>query len=161
MMQLSFPLAGGADQRKTRIGALPARYSFALNQYSDVRFSNCPECESKTRVRKIPLVIHVDGTGLVLLRKTCRMCVDCELVIAHQDEIESQLPAAVPPGAREKPGYLVLGTVEPRLWRRGLSSALMMDELIEHMADFKAHMQLEYTPGGWRPAPKPAAKSST
>ena len=160
-MQLSLPLAAVADQRKNSIGALPARYSFALNQHSDVRFSNCPACESKTRVRKIPLVIHVAGTGLVVLRKTCRMCVNCELVIAHQDEIEPQLAAAVPPGAREKPGYLVLGTVEPRLWRRGLSSALMMDELVENMADFKAHMRLEYTPGGWRPAPKPAAKSPT
>ncbi len=146
---------------KTSIGALPARYSFALNQRSDVRFSKCPGCESKTRVRKIPLVIHVDGTGLVVLRKTCRMCVNCELVIAHQDEIESQLAAAIPPGTRQEPEYFVLGAVEPRLWRRGLCSALMMDELIERMADFKAHMQLEHTPGGWRPAPKSAAKSPT
>ena len=160
-MQNSLPVAAVADQRRAPIGTLPARYSFALNQHSDVRFSNCPGCESKTRVRKIPLVIHVDGTGLVVLRKTCRICVNCELVIAHQDEIEPQLAAAVPPGGKEKPGYLVLGTVEPRLWRRGLCSALMMDELIGNMADFKAHMRLEYTPGGWRPAPKPEAKSST
>lgn len=160
-MQPSLSVAAVADQGRTPTGALPARYSFALNQHSGVRFSKCPGCETKTRVRKIPLVIHVDGTGLVVLRKMCRMCVNCELVIAHQDEIEPQLPSAVPPGAREKPGYLVLGTVEPRFWRRGLSSALMMDELIENMADFKAHMRLEYTPGGWRPEPKPAAKSPT
>ena len=158
-MQHSRPLAVATDQRRPCVGALPARYSFALNQHSDVRFSKCPECESRTRVRKIPLVIHVDGTGLVVLRKTCRMCVSCELVIARQDEIETHLAAAVPSGARDKPEYLVLGTVEPRIWRRGSRSALMMDELIENMADFKAHMRLEYTPGGWRPARKPAAKS--
>ncbi len=88
------------------------------------------------------------------------MCVNCELVIAQQDEIETQLAAAVPPSAGEKPRYLVLGAVEPRIWRRGSRSPLMVDELIENMADFKAHMRLEYTPGGWRPAPKPAPKPS-
>jgi len=160
-MQRSRRLAVATDQRKAPIGALPARYSFVLNQHSDVRFSKCPGCEGKTRVRKIPLVIHVDGAGLVVLRKTCRMCVNCELVIAHEDEIESQLAAAVPTGAEEKPGYLVLGSIEPRLWRRGSRSALMMDELIENMADFKAHMRLECTPGGWRPAPKAAPKPPT
>jgi len=97
----------------------------------------------------------------VVLRKTCRMCVNCELVIAHEDEIESQLAAAVPTGAGEKPGYLVLGSIEPRLWRRGSRSALMMDELIENMADFKAHMRLERRPGGGRPAPKATAKPPT
>jgi len=25
----------------------------------------------------------------------------------------------------------------------------MMDELIQHMADFKAYMDVEYSPGGW------------
>lgn len=153
-MQLSLPLAAEekappAEQQKTRIGALPARYSFALNQYSDARFTKCPRCETKTRVRKIPLVIHVDGAGLVVLRKTCRLCVNCELMIAHQDEIEPLIAASVDQAARKKPKYLVLGTVDWPLWRRGLSSALAIDELVQHMADFKAYMNLEHTPGGW------------
>ena len=63
------------------MGALPARFSLALNPYSDARFTKCPQCEAKTRVRKIPFVIHVDGAGLVILRKTCRLCVGCEIVI--------------------------------------------------------------------------------
>jgi hypothetical protein len=35
------------------------------------------------------------------------------------------------------------------VWQRGLSAGVMMDELIQHMADFKAYMDVEYSPGGW------------
>ena len=131
------------------MGALPARYSFALNPHADARFTTCPRCQAKTRVRKIPFVIHVDGAGLVVLRKTCRLCVDCELVIVHQAEIEPLIAASVGRAVAAKPKYLVLGTVDPRVWRRGLSGSVVVDELIQHMADFKAYMTVEYTPGGW------------
>ena len=43
-------------------GELAARYKFFLNQYSDVRFSRCPQCEGKTSQKKVPLMIHVDRT---------------------------------------------------------------------------------------------------
>lgn len=63
-----------------RMGALPPRYSFFLNPHANERFTRCPRCKATTRVRKIPLVIHVDSMGLVLLRKTCRLCVVCEML---------------------------------------------------------------------------------
>lgn len=75
--------------RKPRMGALPPRYSFVLNPHARDRFTRCPQCEASTRVRKIPLVIHVDSVGLITARKTCRLCVVCEMLIAHQDEIEN------------------------------------------------------------------------
>ncbi len=134
------------------MGALPARFSFALNPHSDARFTKCPRCETKTRVRKIPLVIHVDGAGLVILRKTCRLCVNCELVIVHQAEIEPLIAGAVGREVVTEPDYLVLGTADPRVWRRSLSGEMAIDELIRHMADFKAHMDIKYTPGGWYPS---------
>ena len=136
-------------QRKDRMGALPARYSFALNPHAGARFTKCPRCGAKTRVRKILFVIHVDGAGLVILRKTCRLCVDCEMVIVQQAEIEPLIAASAGRAATAKPKYLVLGTVDPRVWRRGLSAAVAVDELIQHMADFKAYMNIEYTPAGW------------
>ena len=40
-----------------QMGQQPPRYKFFLNPYSDVRFSKCPQCEAKTRQRKLPLVI--------------------------------------------------------------------------------------------------------
>lgn len=131
------------------MGSLPARYSFALNPHAAARFTTCPRCKAKTRVRKIPFVIHVDGAGLVVLRKTCRLCVNCELVIVHQDELEPLIAASVAQAIATKPKYLVLGTVDPQMWRRGLSDGVMVDELTQYMADFKAYMNVEYTPGGW------------
>lgn len=139
-------------QRKTHLGALPARYLFALNPHADARFTKCPQCKAKTRVRKIPFVLHVDRVGLVVLRKTCRLCVGCELVIVQQAEIERLIAASVGQAVAAKPQYLVLGTVNPRVWRRGLSARVMVDELIEQMADFKAYVNVEYTPGGWYPS---------
>ena len=43
------------------MGALRPKYSFLLNPHADYRASSCPKCLAKTRVRKIPLVIHVEG----------------------------------------------------------------------------------------------------
>jgi len=134
------------------MGALPPRYSFALNPHADYRATSCPACKAKTRVRIIPLVIHVEGVGLLILRKTCRLCLHCETVIAHQAEIESALKASAGQAAAATPDYLVLGTVSPRVWRQGLSGDVRINELVRNMADFKAHLQVEYTPGGWYPA---------
>ena len=131
------------------MGSLPARYSFALNPHAAARCTTCPRCKAKTRVRKIPFVIHADGAGLVVLRKTCRLCVNCELVIVHQAELEPLIAASVGQAIATKPKYLVLGTVDPRVWRRGLSDGVVVDELTQYMADFKAYMNVEYTPGGW------------
>jgi hypothetical protein len=74
--------------------------------------------------------------------------VKCELVIVHQAEIEPLIAASAGQAVVTHPGYLVVGTVNPRVWRRGLSAGVMMDELIQHMADFKAYMDVEYSPGG-------------
>jgi hypothetical protein len=132
------------------MGALPPKYSFALNPHADYRATSCPGCQAKTRVRKIPLVIHVEGLGLLILRKTCRLCLNCETVIAHQAEIESAIKGATGQPAAT-PDYLVLGTASPQVWRRGLSGDMSMDELVRNMADFKAHLQIQSTPGGWYP----------
>ena len=137
--------------QKARMGALPPRYSFALNPHADYRATSCPGCKAKTRVRKIPLVIHVEGVGLLILRKTCRLCLNCEMVIVHQAEIESVIKALAGQAAAATPDYLVLGTVGPRVWRQGLSGDVNLDELVRNMADFKAHLQVQYTPGGWYP----------
>jgi len=63
--------------QKARMGALPPKYSLVLNPHADYRATSCPDCKAKTRGRKIPLVIHVDGAGLLILRKTCRLRATC------------------------------------------------------------------------------------
>ena len=69
-------------------GKLPRQYTFIPNPYAEYRFTRCPGCEQKMRQRKLPLFIHVDPMNPWALNYTCRYCPDCDLLIAHQDQIE-------------------------------------------------------------------------
>jgi hypothetical protein len=141
----------------TRIGKLPPQYSFILNPYSDVRLSKCPKCDKLTHPRKFALFVHIDDWGPLALGKTCRYCSRCELIIAHQDELEAQLAHSLAAIAPEKIGkdYLVLGTLDKKVWREGLEgSGQPLGDALDHLADFKKVLSLHYEPGGWMPANK-------
>ena len=134
--------------RKDRIGALPPRYAFVLNPYVDTKFTRCPRCETKTNLRKLSLVIHVEGFGLVLLGKTCRLCVRCETLIAHKAELDKLLSTVV---TVPKPEYFVLGTADRRAYRRGLAGGGSLEDVRAHTSDFKSYWNVEVTPAGWYP----------
>src|SRR5712691_2942475 len=106
--------------RKDRMGALPPRYAFILNPHADTRFTKCPRCETGTNLRKLSLVIHLEGFGLVVLGKTCRLCLKCETLIAHKAELDKLLSTVV---NISKPEYSVLGTADRRTYRRGLTGS--------------------------------------
>ncbi len=137
---------------KVKIGKLPRRYSFILNPYADERLSKCPKCYRPTHLRKFALLIHIDKWGPMILGKTCRYCTPCELIIAHQDELEAQLVYSFHTVAPEVVGnkYLVLGTVDKQIWQRGLQGhGPPLDEVLKHTADFKRVLDLKVEPGGW------------
>ena len=136
-----------------RLGQQPPRYRFFLNPYPDVRFTTCPQCGAKTRVRKLPLVIHVDPLQLVALNKTCRYCPSCDLLIAHRDELEAWLAAFFGQQKPEVVGndYLVVGTEERAAWRRGTRMPLTTQELLEGLHDFVEVVRFEPAPR-WGPA---------
>jgi hypothetical protein len=129
------------------VGDLPARDAFLLNPYADVRYTRCPRCGHRTWRRKVPLLLAVAGYGPVVLGKTGPYCAHCRLVIAHRDELEGELTTIfarlAPTGAG--PAYAVLGTVELRAWRRGLSAAPTLDEVLRHTAPFTTTLTIEYT----------------
>jgi hypothetical protein len=134
---------------KSRIGGQPPRFNFFLNPYADVRFTTCPKCSGKTRQRKLPLVIHVDDGATITLNKTCRYCPSCDLLIAHQDEIEGFLTAFFTQHNPDVIGndYLVLGTTDRKSWLRGTKSQLSGQEMLDNLHDFKNVWQFE--PGGY------------
>lgn len=136
-------------------GQLPERYSFLLNPYTDTRLSKCPRCEKPTHPRKFALFIHIEQWGPLTLGKTCRYCSTCELIIVHQDELEAQLAQTFSQLAPEMIGneYLVLGTIEKKVWQQGLGGqGQPMEEILKHAARFKHYYGLEYKPAGWYPA---------
>ena len=144
-------------KKVTRLGKLPPQYTFILNPYTDARFTRCPGCEQKTRQRKVPLFIHVEPAQPLVLGYTCRYCPDCDLLIAHQDKLEHLLANLF--AGRDPPptgnDYLVLGTVERKIWREGLKQIKGIGEILEHLHDFKEVRTIESRPAGWYPAGEP------
>jgi hypothetical protein len=141
----------------TQLGKLSPLYRFVLNPFADVRFSTCPECSQRTLLRKVPLAVHVDPHHPVLLNKHCRYCPDCDLMIAHKDEIEHLLAITF---EQRNPGvigndYLILGTVDKSAWRKQQKVPIPMGELAEYLHDFKEYLTLFYTPSGWYPEDQP------
>ena len=63
------------------------------------------------RLRKISLVIHVDAFGLLLLQKTCRLCVVCEMLIAHDTEVKRVVDRLAPHSAAQ-PEYLIVRALD-------------------------------------------------
>ena len=121
-----------------RLGKQPPRFDFFLNPYPDVRFTGCPKCGQKTKLRKLPLVIHVDPAQLLSLNKTCRYCPYCDLLIVHQDELEHFLAAYFEETKPEVVGneYLVVGTVDRADWKAGTQGGKNFQQLLDELHDF-------------------------
>ncbi len=134
----------------TQLGKQPPRYRFFLNPYSDVRFTNCPQCGKRMHQRKLPLVIHIDPMYPLSLNKTCRYCPDCDLLIAHQNDIEGLLTAMLTVHKPEIVGneYLVIGTMDRSDWKRGVQNQLPLQDLLEVLHDFKEVVTFKPV-GGW------------
>lgn len=137
------------------------RYSFMLNPRAEVRLSKCPKCQKRTHLRKFALFIQVDEWGPIALGKTCRYCSACELIMAHQDELEAELAYSFGRIAPEVVGneYVVLGTIDKKVWQGGLEGRDRdFTEILEHVADFEREYDLVYEPGGRYPADEESRK---
>ncbi len=139
--------------KKSRFfGDLPALYKFFLNPYSDIRFSRCPQCEGKTSQKKVPLMIHVDPQYPINMNYTCRYCLTCDILIAHQDEIEGYLHRLFSEREPEVIGndYLVMGTTERAYWKEGITKPHLPQETLANLHGFKEYLNFKRT-GGWLP----------
>jgi hypothetical protein len=133
-----------------RLGKQPPRYRFFLNPYQDARFSKCPQCENKTGQRKLPLFIHINPKQPLLLNKTCRYCLHCDLLIAHQDDLEDLIARIFTDLNPEIVGnkYLVIGTLDRADWKRIDQEKLPIQDTIEALHDFKDVVMFKPM-GGW------------
>ena len=142
----------GRHRSSRRLGALSPRYSFVLNPHIKERFTKCPSCNASTRIRKIPLVVHVgdlDAPRLALLNKTCRLCLRCETLIAHRAELERVIIRAGFAAAVQAQDYVVLGTIDRRNWRQGAAGDAQVLDIREHMADFRKYLKVDVVPAHW------------
>ena len=137
---------------KTYIGKLKPRYSFMLNPYSDIRLSKCPKCQKLTHLRKFALFILIEDMGPIVQGKTCRYCSKCELIMAHQDELEGELMLGLQKIAPQAIGneYSVIGTFDKKVWEGRLKNEETDGkEIFNYLADFKTMLDLKVEPGGW------------
>jgi hypothetical protein len=148
MSQMARKTASSQSRDEPRLGQLTPLYNFFLNPYVDMRFTSaCPGCSGKTKQRKLPLAIVIDDWGMVVLNKTCRYCPNCELLIGHQDQIEEQLSRVVKRESLDSLNdYFVVGTLERKDWRRGMTQPLSNDEMLAALHDFRDHLQFEPAP---------------
>ena len=139
------------EEEKSTVGKAATPLPLFLNPYEDVRFSSCPQCANKTRQRKLPLFIHVSPAQPVTLNKTCRYCPNCDLLIAHQDEIEDILVRLFTTLNPEIVGndYLVIGTVERATWKRTMQNQLPTQVTLDALHDFREVVTFKPA-GGWR-----------
>ncbi len=140
--------------RTRSVGKMPRKHRFVLNPYRDARFTRCPICEEKTKLRKFALFVHVDPMNPIVLGKTSRYCPDCDLLIVHQDELEAELTAIFAERDPDLIGndYLVMGTVDRKVWRAGMKKLKTITEMLAHVHDFEEVLTLEVRPLGWCPA---------
>lgn len=100
--------------------------------------------------RKLPLFIHIDPNQPLLLNKTCRCCSHCDLLIAHQNELDEIITRAFPvldPETVSKQ-YLVIGTLDRTDWKRIEQKKLSVEVTIEALHDFKEAVIFKPV-GGW------------
>ena len=144
-------MAKWEKKNKPQLGKQPPRYRFFLNPYEDARFTSCPQCTNKTGQRKLPLFIHIDPAQPLVLNKTCRYCAHCDLLIAHQNELEDVLARVFTTLKPEIVGneYLVIGTLDRADWKRIDQNHLPVRDTIEALHDFKDVVNFKPM-GGWR-----------
>jgi hypothetical protein len=126
------------------------RHKFFLNPYSDCAFTKCPKCDLPTKVRKYPLVIHVEPKQVLLLNKKCKYCPSCDLIIAKKQEIESFLAFSLNRQLNSD-DYLVMGTIDRQDWVQGNKGAIPSSEIFDRMYVFKTVWDFEVIPAGWYP----------
>ena len=127
------------------------KHCFFLNPYKDCAFTKCPKCNSKIKVRKFPLVIHIEPNRFFVLNKNCKYCIDCDLIIVKQSKIESliryQFEKVDPSVVGNK--YLVFGTLSRIDWQKYSKTPTDPSKAIDQVYVFKDVLTFEVVRGGW------------
>ena len=73
------------------------------------------------------------------------------MLIGNKDELEHLLTTMF---AQYDPSvigndYLIVGTVEKKAWRGGLTQPKSVADMLTHTHDFKSYQEIRMTKGGW------------
>ena len=132
------------------------KYNFYLNPHDHYKWTRCPNCDEKTRVRKFCLVIHCENKAiqfyqLTSINKSCKFCTKCELIICQKTELEKLLSEVLKGKITRVTDdhYLVFGTMEKKDWLKVQKKGLSASQVISLVSQFKDIVDFEITPAGW------------
>lgn len=133
-----------------------SKYYFYLNPHDEYKWTKCPKCDNKTKVRKYCLMIHyeektVNFNQLISLNKSCKFCPYCELIIGQKSEIETYLNQIIPNfGFRfSSDNYFVFGTMDRKDWKKSQKESLNQGKALDVVLRFKDIWDFEIRPAGW------------
>lgn len=140
-------------KKKRTLGNLKPQHRFFLNPYGDARFTKCPQCLGKTKIRKRPFGVHIDPDVLMNLNMSGPYCPSCDLIILHQDDVEALLTMTFMELIPEIVGnnYLIIGTVERSYWRKTIKEGGTYQEFFDNLHDFKEAVDFEPMRYVWLP----------
>lgn len=143
-------------KKKSQLGELPPKYKFFLNPYKDARFTQCPQCEQKMKVRKHPFFIHIAPEQPLVLNMSGKYCPTCDLLLLHQNKVEELLAAAMIGRNPDVIGneYLILGTVTRKGWREAQKNRQGLKMIFRYLHEFKEYLTFKPRHYGWRPTEK-------
>jgi len=139
--------------KKTGRTKQKTRHFFFLIRVEDCAFTKCRKCGNKTKIRKFPLVIHIEPAQLFLLNKKCKYCENCDLIIAKKSEIEMLMVAAFEKHDPDLIGneYVIAGVVDRKDFREGQVAQLDSAETVDRMHIFKDLLHFEPALPRWYP----------
>ena len=134
------------NKRKTKLKT--GQYYFFLNPYKDCAFSRCPKCGHDTRIRKFPLVVHVEPNQIILINKKCRYCIKCDLIITKKEELESMMVMSIEDQRPDVIGndYVTVGVLSKENWHKGNKGEFDSTELLDRVEVFKDVLNFELLP---------------
>jgi hypothetical protein len=140
-------MAQARDQGTEAASERPRRYTFALNPYTNDRFGICPRCKGATAELVTALVFYV-APGLALtMRCPCRHCAACDLLIAHQADVErtiEQENGGVPPDLIGH-DFQAIGTMDLADWERSRNKPYTIQQLQACLYPFRQELELIQT----------------
>ena len=127
------------------------KHNFFLNPYEDCAFTKCPKCNNKTKLRKFPLVIHIEPQQLFILNKKCKYCTTCDLIIVKQSRIETLMSCEFEKVNPSVIGneYMVFGTFSRSDWQKYSKTPTDPCKAIDQVYVFEDVLNFEMVPGGW------------
>lgn len=127
------------DDDKVLIGELPPRYVLMLNHIENFRVTRCFECEERTKLRLFSLLFVVRYSGPFAIKWPCRLCEDCDILVADVDDLEERIGQHV---KQPNVQFRGIGTIWSTDWETRPQDEYFLDSIKGQLADFENIVQI-------------------